>query len=102
MRKNDESEKLVVKAICNVNHDIIVVSIDVFVEERYSLEQTPLEEPSDEEVVEVMPHDLELIDPISIKCPSKPIPTSNILPLHHCFTLPWIPLCPPSLSLRLA
>ena len=38
---------------------------DIFVEE-YLLEETPLEEPSNKEVVEVMPCDLELVEP-SIK-----------------------------------
>jgi len=57
----------VVRASCEFEYDTIVVSKDIFVEEE--LEETHLEEPSDEECVEVMPHDLELVDPVSIECP---------------------------------
>jgi len=66
------------KTSCDLEHDIIVVS--QFVQVEYSLEETPLEEPCDDEVVEVKPYDLELIDLISIRCPPKLIPTSVVLP----------------------
>jgi len=46
----------------DLEHDMIIISKDIFIAKRYSLKETTLEEPSDEEVVEVMPHVLELID----------------------------------------
>jgi len=49
------------------------------------LDDTHLEEPSVEKYVGAMPHDLELVDPVSIKCPPKSIPTSIILPLSSLF-----------------
>ena len=85
LRKNYQSEKLVVKVGYDLKHDIIVVSKDIFVQKEYLLEETPLEEPCDEEVVEVMPHVLELINQISIKCPRESIPTSIILPFSSLF-----------------
>jgi len=69
---------------------MIVVSKDIFAKEKCSLEETLLEEPCVEEIVEVLPCDGELVDPIPNKSPTKPIPTSIILPplppiLFHCF-----------------
>jgi len=52
----------------------------LILEEEYSLEETHLGEPCVEECVEIMPNDLELVDPISIECPPKSIPTSIALP----------------------
>jgi len=61
LSENDESKKLVVKGTCCLEHDIFLVSNDIFVKE------TPLEEPCDVEVVEVIPYDLEVMDPIYIE-----------------------------------
>jgi len=63
------SEKLVVKTSCGLKHDMIVVSKDIFVEEEYSLEETPLEEPYVEECVEVIPSYMELIDATLVEFP---------------------------------
>ena len=57
----DESEKLMVKASCDLKYDIIVVSNDILVEGG-SLKETPLAEPFDKEVVDVMPRDMECVD----------------------------------------
>ena len=51
LRGNDESAKLVTKANCGLKHDMFVVSKDIFVEQQYSVEKTPLEEPCVEECV---------------------------------------------------
>lgn len=82
LRVNDENKKLVVKASYDLKHDMIVVSKDIFVKEEYSRDET-----YDDEVVEVMSCDLELVDPISIKCRLKSILLLSC-PLHCCFTLP--------------
>jgi len=92
LRENDESEKLVVKASCDLQHDIIVVSKDIFIQEEYSLKKTPLEKPCDKEVIEVKPRDWELIDPISIKCSPKSLPTYIVLPLSSFFHSSMDPL----------
>ena len=82
LRENDENKKLVVKASYDLEHDMIVVSKDIFVKKEYSLEET-----YDNELVEVMSCDLELVDPISIKCRLKSILLLSC-PRHYCFTLP--------------
>jgi len=41
--KNDKSDKMVVKASCDFEHDMAIAFKDIFMEEMYSLEQTPLE-----------------------------------------------------------
>jgi len=41
--KNDESDKLVVKASCDFEPDIVVVLKDIFIDKRCSLEEPPLE-----------------------------------------------------------
>jgi len=51
----------------------------VVIKEEYSLEETYLEESCVEEYVEVMPHDLELVDPIYVERPPKSISISIIL-----------------------
>jgi len=76
----DETDKLVVKASCDLEHDMIAVSNDILLEEEGSLEETPLEEPSNKEIVDIMPRDMELVDPISIEYLPWPIPTSIIMP----------------------
>jgi len=68
LRENDRSKKLVVKASCEFEHNTIVVSNDIFVGE-YSLQETYLEESHVDDCVKVMPHDLKLVDPVSIECP---------------------------------
>jgi len=85
LRENDKSEKLVVKASCEFEHDMIVVSKDSFVEEECSLKETHLEEACDEECVKVIPYDLELVEPMSIEYPLKYIPTSIVLPPSSVF-----------------
>ena len=90
------------KTSCDFECDRIMVSKDIFIEEKYSLEENPLEESCDEEVIEVIPCALELVDLIIIKCPPKSIPTSIVLPplslLHSCmdpsmFTSPKSETC---------
>jgi len=75
----------VAKASCEFEHDTILVSKNIFIEEEYLLEETHLKEPCVEECVEVMPHDLELVDPFSIECPPKSIPTFIVLPFSSLF-----------------
>ena len=57
----------------------------IFVEEEYSLEEIHLEEPCVEECVDIMPHDLELINQVFIRCPLKSIPTFIISPQSSLF-----------------
>jgi len=54
-------------------------SYDIFIEEEHFLKETLLDESYDMEIIEVMPYDVELADPIYIESPTKPIPTSVIL-----------------------
>jgi len=61
---------------------MIVVSSDILVEDGGSLEETPLEETFNKEVVNVMPRDIECVDPISIKFPLGHIPTPIFYHLH--------------------
>ena len=80
----NESEKLVVKASSDPEHDMIVLFNDILVEEWVSLEAAPLEEPYE-------PHDLEWVNPISIGYPLEPFPTSVVMPstlLFHSFLDP--------------
>jgi len=81
----DNSEKLVVKATSDLEHDMIVVSSDILVKKGSSLEETPLEGPFYEEVVDVMPRDMERIDPSSIEYPTRPIPISIVMPSMSLF-----------------
>ena len=74
-----------VRASCDAEYDMIVVSKDSFVEEGYSLEQPPLKEPCDEEVVKVMLMIWNLLIPISINCPPKSTLTSIIWPPSSLF-----------------
>ena len=80
-----------VNANCGLKHDMIIVSKDIFIEEEYSVEETPLEEPS----VEVTSSYIELIDVTLIEFPSKNIPTSIVFPPNtpssHSFTDPSRP-----------
>ena len=46
---------------------MIVVSSDILVEDGGSLEETPLEETFNKEVVDVIPRDMEYVAPISIE-----------------------------------
>ena len=41
--ENEESDKLLVKADCDFEHNIVVVSKDILIEEKYLLAGTPLE-----------------------------------------------------------
>jgi len=95
LRENDESEKLVIKASCGVEHNMIVGSKDIFVEEEYLLEETPLEEPWVEECIKVTPSYMELTDATPIKFPLKNIPTSSLLPPYtpssHFLEIPQYP-----------
>ena len=75
LRENDESEKLELKASCGIEHDMIVVSKDIFVEDEYSIEKTPLEETC-EECVEITPSCMELVDVTSLSSLQR---TSNLL-----------------------
>ena len=70
-----------VKASCDFMHYMIMASKEIFVNEEYSLEETPLDQPCVQEIDEVMPCDMELVDPNSIKSPTKPISTAVVLPL---------------------
>ena len=67
-----------------------MVSKDTFVEEEYSLSETHLDESFVKQLVEVIPHDLELHDLVSNECPLKPIPTCIAFPYDHYFTLLYI------------
>ena len=55
LRENDKSEKLVVIASCEFEHDMVVVSKDIFVEDEYLLEEISLQEPCVDECVEATP-----------------------------------------------
>jgi len=87
LSENDESEKLVVKASC----DFIVVSKDIFIEEKYSLEENPLEESCDEEVIEVIPHDLNKLMQSLLSILICPFPLLSSFPFYNCFTCLYIP-----------
>ena len=87
-----------VKASCEFMHDTIVVFKDIFIDEEYSLEETHLEESCVEEYAEVMSHDLELVNPVSIECPPTSIHTSIILPLPSLFHSSMDPLMSTSLE----
>jgi len=71
---------------------MIVVSKDIFAEQEYSLEETPLEPCV--ECVEVTPYYMELNDATLIDLPPKDIQTSSVLPSYtpssHSFMDPSI------------
>jgi len=46
---------------------MIVVSNNILIEKGGSLEEIPMEEPFDKEVVDVIPRDMEYVAPISIE-----------------------------------
>ena len=56
-----------VKASCDLEHNMIVVSNNILIEKGGSLEEIPMEEPFDKEVVDVIPRDMEYVAPISIE-----------------------------------
>ena len=76
-------------------------SEDTLVGEEHFLEDTFLEDSYD--VVIVASCDVEVVDPISSKSPTKPIPTSIVLPYLPpiLFALLSIPQCLPYLTPRL-
>jgi len=53
----------------------------IFIEVEYSLEEILLKDPYVEEIDQVMPCGVEIVDPIPIESPAKPILTFIILPL---------------------
>ena len=82
LRENDESEKLVVKANCDLEQDTIVVSKDSFIEDEYSVKETPLEEPYVGGCGEVTSSYVELVDATLIEFSLKHIPTFIVLCPH--------------------
>ena len=70
---------------CDLEHDMIVGFENVFIEDEYLLEETPLEESSDDQSVKVMPSEVQLINPISIESTPECIPTFVILTLSSLF-----------------
>ena len=84
-----------IKDSCSIRHDMIVISKNIFVEDEHPLEETHSEETCVEEIDDVMPCDVKLDVPISIKPPTKPISTSIVLLtlppiLFHSFINPSI------------
>jgi len=96
LRENGESEKLVVKASCGLDHDLIGVSKNIFVYEEYLIKENHLDEPW----VEVTHSHMELVDVVLIEFPPKHILTSIVLPLYsplsHSFMEPLMSTSPKS------
>ena len=78
----NESEKLVANANYYLEHDKIVGSMIVFVEEEDFLEETALDESYHKEIVKVMSCDVELVDPFSIESITNPIPLYSLITTH--------------------
>jgi len=82
LREINESEKLMAKANYYLDHDKIVGSMIVFVEEEDSLKETTLDESYHKEIVKVMSCDVELVDPFSIESVTNPIPLYSLITTH--------------------